>query len=44
MPQSKNTCYYKVLMKTTVGVLTYLQWKLELQGTAVSWFYVVLEA
>ena len=33
----------KLLLKTTVGVLTCLQWKLKLEGTAVGRFYVVLK-
>ena len=33
-----------MLLKTMVGMLTYLQWKLELEGTALGQFYVVLKA
>ena len=28
-----------MLLKTVVGVLTYFQWKLELEGTALGWFF-----
>ena len=32
-----------MLLETTVGVLTYLQSKLQVEGTALGWFYDVLQ-
>ena len=41
---NKYISLQKVLLKATVGMLTYLQWKLELDGTALGRFYVVSKA